>query len=185
MTSPDDWLERSGPAQYPGDESMFHSRDSADLLSALRQLIEATVKEQIGGAGGSSSNGAWSNEAPGLVTVDQPDRIDPRDYADDADAGFDFRRFLQQQNPYGVESVDPTGPIETIGPARQNGYGRPLRKSLQEFTPFEVDECPRWSFGPNTYRVTKALRVPYSYTHPQTGARVRASILIGFQGPGY
>ena len=57
--------------------------------------------------------------------------------------------------------------------------------ALQELSPLEVDDCPRWTLGKETYRITKAIRIPYRYKHPNTDEEVQASILIGFQGPGY
>src|SRR5205823_1588687 len=102
----------SDRAEIPGGEYMLQSRDSADLVNALRQLVESVVKEQIGDPAEPSGNGAWPKEAPGLVRTDEPRLIDPRGYADEGTAGFDYSRFLQTQNPYGVESVDPTDAIE-------------------------------------------------------------------------
>jgi Dyp-type peroxidase family len=175
----------SDRAKIPGEEDMLQSRDSADLVNALRQLVESVVKEQIGDPAGPVGNGAWPSEGPGVVRAEEPRRIDPREYADERDAGFDYSRFLQTQNPYGVESVDPTEPIEAIGPARENDISDPLRKPLAKFTPLEVDRCPRWTFGQDTHRITKAIRIPYRYRHPETGAEIKAWILVGFQGPGY
>ena len=178
---------------------MVQSRDYTDLINGLSQMIEAThssvrqmteaiqivrglVAEQI-----DPSRRYGDGPAP-LGYPDPSDSvetIDPRPYASGGERGFAYGRFLQEQNPYGAESVDPAGTIEAIGPARKNGRRDPFRRPLREFTPLEVDECPRWTFGQQTYRVTKAIRIPYRYTHPVTGQGIEASILIGFQGPGY
>ncbi len=163
---------------------MLESHESGDLVNALRQLIEATVKKELGDRG-SDDNGAHAYEGPGIVRTQAPELISPREYSDEGSSGFDYSRFLHEQNPYGVDSVEPTDSIEVIGPARKNDIGYPLRKSLQDFTPLEVDECPRWTFGKATYRVTKAIRIPYRYKHPNSDHEVEASILIGFQGPAY
>jgi hypothetical protein len=165
---------------------MLEANDSRDLVNALRQLIEQTVRDQLephqpGGTG------LYPPDRPGIVRTPTPELINPRDYADEANNGgtFNYSRFLHEHNPYGAESIEPTDDIEAIGPARKNDIGYPLRKSIQDLTPLEVDECPRWTFGNATYRVTKAIRIPYRYRHPNGEQDIEGSILIGFQGPGY
>jgi Dyp-type peroxidase family len=167
-----------------GEDSMLQARDTDELIKALRQLIETMVKEQVSEATHSSGNGAWPDAPEPSISQTGPGQIDPASYVDKV-SGFDYARFLLEQNPYGVESVEPTDSIEVVGPARRNGIGYPLDKPLQDFTPLEVDECPRWCFDKENYRITKAIRIPYRYKHPRRDEDVEGSILIGFQGPGY
>jgi Dyp-type peroxidase family len=174
----------SPPVQPRGVERMLDPNQPGDLVDALRQLIDQAVKQQLGEPRRAAGNGAYLLEGPGIVRTQAPETINPRDYAEGS-ARFDYSRFLHEHNPYGVESIEPTDDIEVIGPAQKHNIGYPLRKSLEDFSPLEVDECPRWTFGKATYRVTKAIRIPYRYKHPNADHEVEGSILIGFQGPAY
>ena len=177
----------AGPRPQPRPEGAMSSepRNLSDLLGeAVQRWIESIVSDKIDGNSGPAWRGtpdqnAWPTDASASAT------LDPGQYTAGYGQAFDYTRFVQQENPYGADSVQPTGPIDIIGPAAQRNASDPLRKGLAQFTPYEVDACARWTFRDQTYRVTKAIRIPYRYRSAADGREIEAHILIGFQGPGY
>jgi len=158
------------------------------LVEAVQKWVEGIVDEKVRNGTASASQPsapAWSGAYGGPDGAQKAVTLDPKQYTDGTGQHFDYSKFVARENPYGAESMEPTGEIDVVGPASRNNVGNPLRKGLGQFTPFEVDECQHWTFATTTYRVTKAIRIPYRYKNPRGDGEVEAHVLIGFQGPNY
>jgi hypothetical protein len=99
--------------------------------------------------------------------------------------------FIGDEAPYGrqVTLPDRTDPkIKKIGLAKGNHADSAFPKGKEDLTSDEQLQCVYWYFPedggpPQVHRVTKAIRVPYSYIRTSDGSVQTASLLIGYNGP--
>lgn len=98
---------------------------------------------------------------------------------------------IQQETPY-HDKDDPNAELGVLGPqggALPTVDRQGLTKDFNldnQFTKVELNDqenqqCYWWFYDGQQRRVTKALRIPYTFT--RDGALRKAHILIGYEGP--
>ena len=97
---------------------------------------------------------------------------------------------IRWENPYGYEmtlpdSLDADGVVESAGLTSLYNAARPFRTTAEELTPSDQMECLYWPFEGRTHRLSKALRIPYTFVRTEDGQErmQTGSILVGYEGP--
>lgn len=126
----------------------------------------------------------------------------------DASGTFDYLSLVLQENPYNIDPIGVTlpGTAEIGGPfatnRRNNGYpnGRSLAtylsavNSARDTTGYTgstgdpLAEFPHWEFNGQSVRISKALRLTYTYAAPSsdpTQQNFMGTLLIGYGGPSF
>jgi len=113
---------------------------------------------------------------------------------------FDYLSLVFQQNPYGIDKDHTTLPGTALidGPAAQFGAGNPYPngrnliaylQGIQNSPNYNgmdpLRAFPHWIFCGEDIRISKAMRLDYTYNNPGDTSvpQFTASILIGFSGP--
>jgi Dyp-type peroxidase family len=122
---------------------------------------------------------------------------------------FDYLQLILEENPYGIDpnGITLPGTAEVAGPfaANRGGNGYPHGRSLRAFlaaatassrgpnyAPSDSDVLamfPHWQFGDDSVRISKAIRLTYSYSGPDSDTESPRTfighILIGYGGPAW
>jgi Dyp-type peroxidase family len=122
---------------------------------------------------------------------------------------FDYLQLVLEENPYGIDpnGITLPGTAEVAGPfaANRGSNGYPNGRSLQAFlaaatasprtpnyAPADSDVLamfPHWQFGEDSVRISKAIRITYSYSGPHSDTESPRTfighILIGYGGPAW
>jgi hypothetical protein len=139
-----------------------------------------TMSLQDGQETGSAEKTRNGDNYPGSVIT-----MSLKDRRFGSSEGLDLWDLVLRQNPYGPAKVNLNKHIEMVGPAKGNHSGQPFPETLQTMSEMQFMEAPLWMFGDRSYRITKALRITYTYKDSdEEDEAYEASILIGFQGPG-
>jgi Dyp-type peroxidase family len=101
----------------------------------------------------------------------------------------DLGTFIYEENPYSSQTEQLTRELleeraMRDGLTRDNTAEDPTGITVRQMNKALNEECLFWDFAGEPHRVTKAIRIPYTYLRASDGVRVSTAILIGFEGPG-
>jgi Dyp-type peroxidase family len=109
----------------------------------------------------------------------------------------DYMGFFVQQNPYGIINDANLqvnlNDVELDGPAATSGLGTaPYSRSVIDFVQAQANQSSDpladfryWHFRGQDHRISKALRIWYTYDNPDDRPPFRGYILIGYAGPSW
>jgi hypothetical protein len=162
------------------------SGGAAHDATRSRSAVGPSVGQSAGvyGSRVSTNRGAPANPQSYQRTTSITIRVDQRTISD-------YTQFIIQEDPYA--GVDKAGlqqaEIEFDGPAKDRDQSNPFDYRLTQLVTDPVlyqgyfQNLLQWNFGGKFYRITKAIRIPYSYS--QNDQAVDESLFIGYQGPGW
>ncbi len=93
---------------------------------------------------------------------------------------------IRQENPYPDATysglTEEYAGVERDGPAAINSVSNPLGETDRDAIKAHPEDCIWWYFEGAPRKVTKAIRVPYTYV--VDGKTVIEHLLIGYEGMG-
>ncbi|MBV9328155.1 MAG: Dyp-type peroxidase [Chloroflexi bacterium] len=102
----------------------------------------------------------------------------------------DYNQFIVTEDPYGVDTAAlQQTTVEFDGPAKDRNQSNPFDYRLTQLVTDRYlyegyfQNLLQWAFAGKFYRITKAVRIPYTYS--QNGQTFQGSLFIGYQGPGW